>query len=140
MYQLYNLDQSLWFIAYCRRHCMYFSMYSLLTLDLLLFLRTLGKGPHKTHINPVSQLLTLLELSCCKKRQKKSSARNWFGGLGTSEGSEWYQMDPNWLIWYHSEPSGVPNSPNKFLALDFFCRFLQQDGSKDKKIMCKSQF
>ena len=32
-------------------------------------------------------------------------------------------------IWYHSEPSDVPYSPNQFLALDFFCRFLQQDGS-----------
>ena len=30
------------------------------------------------------------------------------------------------LIWYHSEPSDVPYSPNQFLALDFFCRFLQQ--------------
>ena len=28
-------------------------------------------------------------------------------------------------IWYHSEPSDVPYSPNQFLALDF----LQQDGS-----------
>ena len=62
---------------------MYFSMYSLLTLDLLLFLRTLGKGPHKTHINPVSQLLTLLELSCCKKRQKKNPVQETFlGGWG----------------------------------------------------------
>ena len=24
------------------------------------------------------------------------------------------------LIWYHSEPSDVPYSPNQFLALDFF--------------------
>ena len=23
-------------------------------------------------------------------------------------------------IWYHSEPSDVPYSPNQFLALDFF--------------------
>ena len=29
-------------------------------------------------------------------------------------------------IWYHSEPSDVPYSPNQFLALDFFCRSLQQ--------------
>ena len=34
-----------------------------------------------------------LELSCCKKRQKKSQPRNWFGELGTSEGAEWYQID-----------------------------------------------
>ena len=27
-------------------------------------------------------------------------------------------------IWYHSEPSDVPYSPNQFLALDFFCHFL----------------
>ena len=33
-------------------------------------------------------------------------------------------------IWYHSEPSDVPYSPNQFLGLDFFCRFLQQTGSK----------
>ena len=32
-------------------------------------------------------------------------------------------------VWYHSEPSGVPYSPNQFLGLDFFCHFLQQDGS-----------
>ena len=33
-------------------------------------------------------------------------------------------------IWYHhSEPSDVPYSPNQFLGWDFFCRFLQQDGS-----------
>ena len=24
------------------------------------------------------------------------------------------------LIWYHSDPSYVPHSPNQFLALDFF--------------------
>ena len=28
-------------------------------------------------------------------------------------------------IWNNSEPSDVPYSPNQFLALDFFCRFLQ---------------
>ena len=38
-----------------------------------------------------------LELSCCKKQQKKSKPRNWFGEYGTSEGSEWYQIDPKWL-------------------------------------------
>ena len=32
-------------------------------------------------------------------------------------------------IWYHSEPSDVPYSTNQFLGWDFFCRFLQQDGS-----------
>ena len=41
--------------------------------------------------------LNLLEPSCCKKRQKKSQPRNWFEKLGTSEGSEWYQIDPQWL-------------------------------------------
>ena len=34
-------------------------------------------------------------------------------------------------IWYHSEPSNVPYSPNQFLRWDFFCSFLQQDGSND---------
>ena len=33
-------------------------------------------------------------------------------------------------IWNHSKPSDGPyNSPNEFLGLDFFCRFLQQTGS-----------
>ena len=32
-------------------------------------------------------------------------------------------------IWYHSEPSVVPYSQNQFLGWDFFCCFLQQDGS-----------
>ena len=32
-------------------------------------------------------------------------------------------------IWYHSEPSDVPYSPNQFLGWDFFCCFLQQTGS-----------
>ena len=32
-------------------------------------------------------------------------------------------------IWYHSEPSDVPYSPNQFFALDFFGRFLQQGSS-----------
>ena len=27
-------------------------------------------------------------------------------------------------IWCHSKPSDVPYSPNQFLGLDFFCRFL----------------
>jgi hypothetical protein len=33
-------------------------------------------------------------------------------------------------IWYHSEPSDVPYFPNQFLALGFFCPFLQQDCSQ----------
>ena len=32
-------------------------------------------------------------------------------------------------IWYHPEPSDFPYSPNQFLGWDFFCHFLQQDGS-----------
>ena len=43
------------------------------------------------------RLTAALEPSCCKKRQKKSQSRNWFGELGTSEGSEWSQIDPKWL-------------------------------------------
>ena len=35
-------------------------------------------------------------------------------------------------IWYHSEPSDVPYSPNQFLGWDFFCHFLQQDSSRPK--------
>ena len=33
-------------------------------------------------------------------------------------------------IWYNSEPSDVPYSANQFHVQDFFCHFLQQDGSK----------
>ena len=36
-------------------------------------------------------------------------------------------------ILYPSEPSNVPYSPNQFLAMDFFCHFLQQDGSNSQK-------
>ena len=32
-------------------------------------------------------------------------------------------------IWYHSEPSDIPYSPNQFLGWDFFWSFLQQDSS-----------
>ena len=32
-------------------------------------------------------------------------------------------------IWYHSRPSYIPQFPNQSLGWDFFCRFLQQDGS-----------
>ena len=34
-------------------------------------------------------------------------------------------------IWYHSEPSDDPYSPNQFLGWDFFCHFLQQDSSRE---------
>ena len=40
-------------------------------------------------------------------------------------------------IWYHSEPSDVPYSPNQFLGWDFFCRFLQQDGSSLWNLLIK---
>jgi hypothetical protein len=33
-------------------------------------------------------------------------------------------------IWYHPEPSNVSYSPKQLFALDFFCRFFQQDSSK----------
>ena len=39
-------------------------------------------------------------------------------------------LNPLVLIWCHSEPSNVPYSPNQFLGFDFFCRFLQQSGSR----------
>ena len=53
-------------------------------------------------------------------------------------------MIPNWSkmikwvtyahlrpIWYLSEPSDVPYSPNQFLGWNFFCCFLQQTGFRD---------
>ena len=43
-------------------------------------------------------------------------------------------------IWYHSEPSDVPYSPNQFLGWDFFCCFLQQGGSSGQKLLfCYAQ-
>ena len=58
-----------------------------------------------------------------------------------------FWMIPNWFqmsmrdplshlgsISYHSEPSDVPYSPNQFLGCDFFCRFLQQDGSSGRTV------
>ena len=41
-------------------------------------------------------------------------------------------------IWYHSEPSDVPYSPNQFLGGDFFSCFLQQVSSKpyDNQTSC----
>ena len=35
-------------------------------------------------------------------------------------------------IFYHSEPSDVPYSPNQFLGWNFFCCFLQQTSSSSK--------
>ena len=32
-------------------------------------------------------------------------------------------------ILFHSGPSDIPFSPNQFLGLDFFCRFLHQHGT-----------
>ena len=37
-------------------------------------------------------------------------------------------------IWYNSEPSDFPYSPNQFLALNFFCRFLQPDCSRTESL------
>ena len=39
------------------------------------------------------------------------------------------------LILYHSEPSNVPYFPNQQLVMNFFCRFLQQTGSKGQLIL-----
>ena len=40
-------------------------------------------------------------------------------------------------IWYNSEPSDVPYSPNQFLGWDFFCSFLQQDGYNEVFIVSR---
>ena len=83
-------------------------------------------------------LFGILEPSCCKKRQKKIPTKKLVWGI---EGVWRIWIIPNWSknstsdplkgsIWYHSEPSYVPYSPNQFLGWDFFCRFLQQTGSR----------
>ena len=40
----------------------------------------------------------VLEPPCCKKWQKRSLWRYWFREEGSSKGSEWYQIDPKWLV------------------------------------------
>ena len=76
-----------------------------------------------------------------RNSKKSPNQETGLGNRVMSEGSDWYQNDPKQLnhahlgpIWYHSEPSDVPYSPNQFLDWDFFCYFLQQDGSKTHKI------
>ena len=79
----------------------------------------------------------LLEQSCCKKYKKgqETGLRNRKHPKVLNDTklvlnvNEW---PPNHLgsIWYHSEPSDVPYSPNQFLAVDFFCHFLQQESSR----------
>ena len=84
-------------------------------------------------------LFLLLEQCCCKKQQKSARQETDLGDRGSLKflndnklvlshlRSIWYHSRS---IWYHSEPLGVPYSSNQFLALDFFCCFLQQDSSK----------
>ena len=75
-------------------------------------------------------LFLLLEQCCCKKQQKSPRQETGFGDRGSLKvlnDTKLVLSDPlNHLrsIWYHSEPSGVPYSPNQFLALDFFLSFL----------------
>ena len=58
---------------------------------------------------------------------KKVQGKKLVWVIGNAECSQWYQIDPNLEpIRYHSERLDVPYSPNQFLAMDFFCRFLQQ--------------
>ena len=66
---------------------------------------------------------TLLELLCCKKWQKKSQPRNWFGTLEALKDTKLIKgvthahLGP---ICYHSETSDVPYLSNQFLGWDFF--------------------
>ena len=80
-------------------------------------------GTFNSFIEPVS----------CKKQQKKSQPRNWFGESRTSEGSEWYQFGPlsAWVtpLIIHDRFGIIqsllrhPYSQNQFLGWDFFWRF-----------------
>ena len=67
---------------------------------------------------------------------KKSRARNWFGEKGIRlkalndtklvlNEHEW-PLNHLGSIWFYTEPSNFPYSPNQFLDLDFFYCFLQQ--------------
>ena len=43
---------------------------------------------------------------------------------------KWVIYDYLRSIWYPSEPSDVPYTPNQQLVMNYFGRFLQQEGSK----------
>ena len=63
----------------------------------------------------------MLEPSCCKKRQKSLNQETGMENREPLE-TEWYLMIKRvinghlGLIWYLSEPSGAPYSPNKILV------------------------
>ena len=70
--------------------------------------------------------------------KKKYRSRNWFWNDAKLIRNE-HDLGS---IWYHSDPSDVPYSPNQFLSLDFFCRFLQQEktGKIKKTFVYFSQY
>ena len=91
------------------------------------------------HTSCIRILLYLLQVMllaqvCCKKQQKSSNQETGLGNRGhLMHGFEWQQIDPIWgghscsfwtnLVYYHSEPSDAPYSPNQFLGWDFFAIF-----------------
>ena len=66
-----------------------------------------------------------LEPSCCKKWQKKKQVLGIGDILNDTKSDldehEWPPCNQNhlWSIWFHSEPSDLPYSPNQFLGWDF---------------------
>ena len=77
-----------------------------------------------------------LEIRCARAVLLKETAKKSYnqetglGYRGHLKALIWFQMIKevthahSGLIWYHSEPSDVPNSPNQFLGLDFCFQFL----------------
>ena len=75
-------------------------------------------------------MIELLEHSCCKKWQKSPGQDTGLGNKGRLMVLNDTKLILNYFkgvthahlrpIWYHSEPSDVPYSPNQFLGWDFF--------------------
>ena len=82
-----------------------------------------------------------ISTTCCKKCQKSPNQETGLGNRGRLKSlnetklvineHEW-PLNHLGSIWHHSEPLEVPSSPNQFLGLDFFCHFIQQNGSNSK--------
>jgi hypothetical protein len=70
----------------------------------------------------------LLELSCCKKRQKSPNQETGFGMIPSLS----YPLNYLGSIWHHSEPSDVPYYLNQFLGWDFFAASYSKTAQKQQ--------
>ena len=138
-------------LNWMKKHLLHLLNFAWMVFALLLGKQCARLSERGCYYNVVASLLRFqiltkeLEPSCCKKRQKKFPTKKLVWGIG----DVWrFWMVPNCSqminrvthaqlgpIWYNSELSDVPYSPNQFLGLDFFCCFLQQTGSDRKSVV-----